>query len=201
MSDKDPDVRRAYKTQWQKQDYTKNPDKYRDAQVRFRERNPAAAAAIMKRHRELHKDAIATRRKAQYDPDKARHDNAAQYRKHQVKRRASALARRDANLEAARQRKRDWDAANPQVNTYYASVRRARQRRLQWTNLEAVKAIYLACPVYMVVDHIVPLKGFTVEGYPVTGLHVEWNLQYLTDAENASKHNRMRPEDGIRYTE
>lgn len=42
------------------------------------------------------------------------------------------------------------------------------------------------------VDHIIPLKGFTEEGYEVCGLHILENLQYLPAGENQTKFNRMR---------
>jgi hypothetical protein len=48
------------------------------------------------------------------------------------------------------------------------------------------RAFYDACPVAMEVDHIEPIKG---DGF--CGLHVPWNLQYLTMPENRRKRNEV----------
>jgi 5-methylcytosine-specific restriction endonuclease McrA len=59
-----------------------------------------------------------------------------------------------------------------------------------------MKAMYrLAAMFGLHVDHIVPLKGLTKDGYPVSGLHCEANLQLLRQEVNGSKGNRMRPRD------
>ena len=47
----------------------------------------------------------------------------------------------------------------------------------------------------VVVDHIVPLNGYSVElgQYSVCGLHVENNLRIISNKENSSKNNLFEP--------
>lgn len=52
--------------------------------------------------------------------------------------------------------------------------------------LEEIKKIYNNCPIGHHVDHVIPLRGKIV-----CGLHVPWNLQYLTKLENVKKNNKV----------
>jgi hypothetical protein len=49
-----------------------------------------------------------------------------------------------------------------------------------------ISVIYQQCPEGYEVDHIIPLQNEIV-----CGLHVPWNLQYLTRFENRSKGNKL----------
>lgn len=64
----------------------------------------------------------------------------------------------------------------------YSQARRKRLVIPAWADLQEIERIYVECPPGMEVDHIVPIAGKNV-----CGLHVEYNLQYLTKSENSRK--------------
>lgn len=61
-----------------------------------------------------------------------------------------------------------------------------RNLRIPKFGQEGIVEFYKNCPVGMVIDHIIPLQGKMV-----SGLHVLWNLQYLTVRENQQKRNKV----------
>jgi len=77
---------------------------------------------------------------------------------------------------------------NPHTQRAVTAKYRASQLKAtpKFANLKKIKEIYKNCPKGYHVDHIVPLQG-----KEVCGLHVEYNLQYLTKSENSSKSNRF----------
>jgi hypothetical protein len=104
------------------------------------------------------------------------------------------------NRERSREIKKAWEARNPEYCAANAKQtharRRGRVKQAKFKHLaKELSAIYAACPKDRVVDHIVPLKGDNV-----SGLHVPWNLQYLTFEQNSAKSNSFTEADGIDYT-
>lgn len=65
--------------------------------------------------------------------------------------------------------------------TYRAKLANALPK---WLSLQRLRSFYSKCPANLEVDHIIPINHSDV-----CGLHVPWNMQYLSRTENAQKSN------------
>jgi hypothetical protein len=77
-------------------------------------------------------------------------------------------------------------------NRNLLNAREAKRRAIKlnatprFADLKKIKEIYKNCPKGYHVDHIIPLTSKVV-----CGLHVHWNLQYLTANDNRRKSNKL----------
>ena len=93
------------------------------------------------------------------------------------------------NPERVKELRHIWKQHNRAKLVAKEAERRAMklQATPRWVDHCALVTIYeLAAQKKMTVDHIVPLKN-----HLVCGLHVPWNLQLLSHAENSRKHNKF----------
>jgi|TARA_R100000995_G_C3361264_1_gene67536 5-methylcytosine-specific restriction endonuclease McrA len=107
---------------------------------------------------------------------------------------------REAKLEYEKQRRetlgkkvlaeyqKNYYIKNHHMMAFKKALRRSRKRQATpiWSDLDKIKEIYANCPENLTVDHIIPITSPLV-----CGLHVSWNLQYLTRSENSKKGNRI----------
>ncbi len=115
------------------------------------------------------------------------------YKEHASTIKARVAAYRKKNSEKTKGAVAAWHAKNPGMNTFYS--RRYQLDKVQrtpvWADQEVIQKLYAKAAeltkttgIAHHIDHVVPLRGRLV-----SGLHVENNLQILTESENCSKHN------------
>lgn len=132
---------------------------------------------VLERCKERHaknKDFINDRR------NKKRDRNIEEFRKKEQEYRAK-------NIEEISLREKKWKKEHPEL-VKALKIKQQTNRNLcevAWTDWDNVIKIYKNCPLDMETDHYIPLQG---KG--ICGLHVSWNLQYLTPEANRSKNNK-----------
>lgn len=118
-----------------------------------------------------------------------------------IKMKEYGMLNRDKNREMCRQyyennkieisrKNNEWRQKNKGlVLSYFREYNLQKAKRVpKWADKETIQKFYINRPEGFQVDHIIPLFGKLV-----SGLHVENNLQYLTQSENASKSNKFDP--------
>lgn len=163
----------------------KNPEKAKESSLRYVAANKELVAARKKQYRKENADKCKSARREAYAKNRERELEVGRIYKAGNKERIAA-----ANAAKLK--------ANPEMNRFYRSQRRAKERNAQpsWYDPKKIRdlhseaaALFNETGEVWHVDHIVPLKSDLV-----CGLHWHGNMQLLPASVNQSKSNRHWPD-------
>lgn len=176
-----------------------NKERIANQKREYVEQNKEIVAERKREYRKNHKESISERDKQYRDEnkDKLKEKNL----EYQLNNKEAIANQRSKyfqeNKEEIQSKIRASRQSEPAKHNARNAERRAKQAAasVTWRNKEAILAIYEEAQrltretgIKYQVDHIIPLKHDLV-----SGLHVEHNLQILTESENARKKNKFIP--------
>jgi hypothetical protein len=103
---------------------------------------------------------------------------------------------RKQNEQKIKKQQKEYAKKNSHKFRQYANERRVLKKKATiFPELKGeIEEFYKNCPDGFEVDHIFPLKH-----EKLCGLHVPWNLQYLTKSENQKKKNNLPEIESLYY--
>lgn len=130
------------------------------------------------------------------DPTKILERNSKYHSKNKEKIKEYISSYQKSNRDKLREYHKEYEVewrnlnrgkVNAKASHYRATKMKQTPKWLTKEQLKQIEDFYSNCPKGYEVDHIIPLQGENVRG-----LHVPWNLQYLTVFENRSKNNKIK---------